>query len=726
MLRKSGVLAFVAAVAAGVGLPASAGGQSLLSAWAPNSDVDSVVAAGNAIYVGGSFNRLIRRSGPGVVVDPADGALLSGWPEISGGSVYVAVPDGSGGWFIGGDFTEAGPVAVSGLTHVLADGSVDHWAPTAGAVTALQVSAGAIYVGGYRSGVRYSQGGNYVAAFDRRTSRTLWSRQVGPGGEEFGVRALALAHGTLYVGGEFWTIGGSTRQALAALDPSRGRVLRWAARIRQAPCYADDCTPPSVSGLAFAGGLLVVCGDFARVAKAQIAGVVALDPITAEIAERFPRVDGEIDTMAVGRTTIYLGGNFTHVGPAARSGLAALDMSGTLLPWKPRPPRGVEPGPLPPWTYSLAVSDGAVYAVGDYGGPFEVAFDAHDGKQLSWHPQSPNDSVLALAASAGGVFIGGSFTGARGVTRNGLAALDSATGEPSAWNPAPPDTAIGLKALASDGKTLYGGGSFRQLAGQPRSGLAAFDVATGNLTGWNPNVSGQGNLAAVRALALSGTTVFAGGDFSTVGGQPRSGLAAIDTTSGQVLPWRADVTGNGGQVLALAVSGATLYVGGQFDAINGTPAHDLAAVDTTTGAVLWGAGEDLLGAGPDALGAWVDALAVSGSTLFLGGNVGSGCLRALDATTGRPIPWPAGVRPPRNSIAIDPCVASLVVAGPLLYVGGSFDTIGGHVRHNLAAVDLTTGAIAGWNPAATGVPFLQDHAEVLTIAVRRSNGLRRR
>jgi hypothetical protein len=37
---------------------------------------------------------------------------------------------------------------------------------------------------------------------------------------------------------------------------------------------------------------------------------------------------------------------------------------------------------------------------------------------------------------------------------------------------------------------------------------------------------------AVYALAVSGTTVFAGGAFSMVGGQERSGIALLDATTG--------------------------------------------------------------------------------------------------------------------------------------------------------------------------------------------------
>ena len=62
---------------------------------------------------------------------------------------------------------------------------------------------------------------------------------------------------------------------------------------------------------------------------------------------------------------------------------------------------------------------------------------------------------------------------------------------------------------------------------------AAIDGSTGNVTGWNPN-AGPG----VRALAVSGSTVYVGGEFTQVGGVSRSHLAAIDATTGTTV-WKA-------------------------------------------------------------------------------------------------------------------------------------------------------------------------------------------
>ena len=70
------------------------------------------------------------------------------------------------------------------------------------------------------------------------------------------------------------------------------------------------------------------------------------------------------------------------------------------------------------------------------------------------------------------------------------------------------------------------------IGGQTRNRLAALGAANGQLVaGFNPNANGT-----VSALAVAGNTVYAGGSFSSIGGQPRSGILALNTATGVPLP----------------------------------------------------------------------------------------------------------------------------------------------------------------------------------------------
>src|SRR5262249_24582903 len=71
-----------------------------------------------------------------------------GFPVVNG-TVLAAVSDGSGGWYLGGQFTAVGAAARSNLAHVLADHSVAAWNPGANnLVRVLVLRSGVLYVGG--------------------------------------------------------------------------------------------------------------------------------------------------------------------------------------------------------------------------------------------------------------------------------------------------------------------------------------------------------------------------------------------------------------------------------------------------------------------------------------------------------------------------------------------------------------------------------------------------
>ena len=78
------------------------------------------------------------------------GRLASPDFPIVVGSVAATAPDGAGGWYIGGTFTQVGGVPRSNLAHILANGTVDpSFDPGADAfVSAIAVSANAVYAGG--------------------------------------------------------------------------------------------------------------------------------------------------------------------------------------------------------------------------------------------------------------------------------------------------------------------------------------------------------------------------------------------------------------------------------------------------------------------------------------------------------------------------------------------------------------------------------------------------
>jgi hypothetical protein len=69
---------------------------------------------------------------------------------------------------------------------------------------------------------------------------------------------------------------------------------------------------------------------------------------------------------------------------------------------------------------------------------------------------------------------------------------------------------------------------------------------------------------AVLALAVSGNDLYVGGDFTTAGGNPANRIAKCDGSS-----WSALGSGMNGEVRALALSGNGLYAAGSFTTAGG-------------------------------------------------------------------------------------------------------------------------------------------------------------
>ena len=83
---------------------------------------------------------------------------------------------------------------------------------------------------------------------------------------------------------------------------------------------------------------------------------------------------------------------------------------------------------------------------------------------------------------------------------------------------------------------------------------------------------------------MSWTTVYAGGSFTSIGGQTRNGIAALDATSGLAAAWNPSVgvgvepSDPDGTIYALATRGSTLYAGGWFTRVGSWPPSNLAAI----------------------------------------------------------------------------------------------------------------------------------------------------
>jgi beta-propeller uncharacterized protein DUF5122 len=632
----------------------------------------------------------------------ADGSVLS--MALSGSTLYI-----------GGTFTHVGP-NTGGFVGFDASGGTRRrsWPRVDGTVfAAVQDGGGGWYIGGYFGHVAGVPRSNLAHV---RADGTLdgWN----PGANGY-VRVLAVGGSAVYAAGGFSSIGGQARAGIAALDVGTGLATAW-----------NPSVNGRVSALAVGGSTVYVGGGFTSIGGQTRSNVAALDAGTGLATNWDPGANDIVQILTVNGPTIYAGGWFTAIGGQLRGGIAALDATtGFATPWNPGTSGVVS---------AIAVSGSTVYTGGGFshiGGQARsdiAALDATTGLATPWNPGA-NMGVYAIAVSGSTIYVGGSFTAIGGQNRNHVAALDATTGLATAWNPGADDI---VWTVSPSGSTVCAGGEFKSIGAQARNRIAALDITTGLATEWNPAAVGPvaGPLAFVGALAVSGSTVYVGGSFTSVGGQGRSNIAALDVTTGLATAWNP---GADGDVYALAVSGSKVYAGGHFTRIGGQARSYIAALETATGlATAWN---------PGVGGAPVRTLALSGPTIYAGGDsqfgniaafdVGTGAtvwhsgandvvialatsdsavyagglfgyvglqhrngIAALDAKTGLPTAWNPGGITPEN-----PYVYALATSGSTVYAGGNFSRIGGQARSSIAALDAATGHATAWNPGVDDI-----------------------
>jgi outer membrane protein assembly factor BamB len=606
-MKKSRTSSLVLAVAVGgLAVVASAAGSTPV---APPTTVSSryivvgngpVLQVGNTVYVGG-VSRVGAPTGSAVVVSTQTGTGPPVKAQVTGGSVRAAIPDGAGGWYIGGSFTSVGGDGRPGLAHLLPSGMLDtaFVPPALGQVRALALDAGRLYVGGVRALYADPWFLPALSALDPATGALLPVSYPllahTDDSPSFGVIALAAGGGRVFA-----AFNGDN--GIAAYDEGTGALL-WSQP--GTPSYGQYSGP---AALALAGGKLLAGGQIST--PTGSVNLEELDPVTgAPIGQ--PAIDGPVAGMTSGPTNAYVLVRSPHI-----SGLSV---------WK----LGLSSGALT----RLAIVKGAsaiahnsptLYAAGQAAVGGDVRIYAFDTRQANPRPRALSPALIgggvgALALQSGHLLIAGSFLGTGGPERAGLAAFDATTGALLPWNPSVPGGHV--HALASSGKTIYLAGAFKRVSGKARVGLAAVSaLGMGRLLPWHPRLS-QGSFGS---LVVTQGRVFAGGSAKPPGAKaskPFRHLLVFSAKSGKRLRfdsrigrvslmavghrfvlaertcdqtgvkaacitafrvrgsgravWRRSIEGS---VLALRAKASTLYIGGQFSGIDGQPRTNLAAL----------------------------------------------------------------------------------------------------------------------------------------------------
>jgi hypothetical protein len=211
---------------------------------------------------------------------------------------------------------------------------------------------------------------------------------------------------------------------------------------------------------------------------------------------------------------------------------------------------------------------------------------------------------------------------------------------------------------------------------QTAGGLTGFssDVTSLTMPGdefWDDRFDVLGVSGYVRTIAVSGSSVFVGGNFSNAGGVPgTSSIARWNSTTGT---WSALGSGINGYVSAIAVDGDDVYVGGLFNAVGGFP-----SVPGTQSIARWNTTSNTWSALGSGIPGTVTAIAVDGDDVYVGGTFnavggfpsvpGTQSIARWNTTSNTWTALGSGIPGHVHAIAVD---------GADVYVGGTFNAVGG-------------------------------------------------
>jgi len=251
---------------------------------------------------------------------------------------------------------------------------------------------------------------------------------------------------------------------------------------------------------------------------------------------------------------------------------------------------------------------------------------------------------------------------------------------------------------------VVAGGRFTQAGG-----VSASKIAGWNGVDWTPLGDGfEGVGPVVHALVPSvpqlGGSLFAGGQFAAVDGVEARNVARWDGSS-----WSALGSGVNGPIFAMAIhndgSGLALFVGGSFTEAGGVPANNVAGWDGTQ----WFA----LGSGTnDRVFAMTEFNDATGLKLFVGGDfTAAGGLTAQRVARWNGSGWSTvGAGFNSSVFALRTYDDGQGPGGTRLYAGGNFTQNGGSGVNRVARWDGTvwTGVGTGTNATVRAMTTFDD------------------
>ncbi len=556
-----------------------------------------------------------------------------------------------------------------------------------GKVSAFASSATGMFIGGTFDtvgGLPHTAGSlsvSNIALWNGRGWTALGTGLSEPmSGSSVSVNAIAVDGTNVYVGGNFKRAGGVLVNGIARWDGQSWHALGNG---------VSGGTTPAVNAITVHGGSVYVGGSFATAGGVKANAVARWDGANWSSIANNTILSGALDAIHVHNGELFIGGSLIVLdGPNLILYLARLN--------------GNSWGALGTGVASQ------VRALASMGGDLIVGVTGGTGPRIArWNGTSwsffdsgvstgVTDGVHAIAVEGETLYVTGYFTTAGGEPANAIAKWEA-----GAWSALQDGISSPIgntffrgrgDALAIHEGRLYVGGAFSRAGPLSIQNVAMWDGAN-----WLP--LGAGISGSVLAIQQSGTNVYVGGIFDTAGAVIANSIARWDGTRFHALSNGVSSGVIAGQVHAIAVHGANVYVGGVFTSAGGVSAINVARWNgegwSALGGGLTGNNAVVRGLVPDDAG----NLYATGFFTSAGGVPVSGIARWNGSA------W-FDVGEGLHADGAPGEGRALLILDDDLYVGGAFNRVG-----NVSITGLARWNGGTWSSVGSGV-----NATVLALA----------
>ncbi len=661
-----------------------------------NGVVNKILTANDgSFYVAGNFNYIGYKKSNLALYNLSDNSWVSDF-VYTDFTVYDVISDGSGGWYIGGEFDNVydsnGAHSACGLAHIKSDKTFDtsftiDSDSCADSILTLHLNGNILYIGGTFTSIG-GQTRNYIAAIDVSTnSVTAWNPNITAGSE---VDVIKTDTTYVYFGGNFSSVNSTSINNLA-------RVLISDASLDSA--WLPNPTN-NIYDILIDGTDIFVAGDFGTIGEnsVSLSSYAKLD------------TDGNADSAwnlgcsGYGRSIdsdtnyYYLGGASCSNGSLVRIAKSSTSIDST---WSPQPKDEWDSNSN---VYALTTYNSNVYAGGNF-----VKIDNQNkniygiinssADLISSTPDLPHsnfdDAVNGLAINSNYILVAGKFTYSGGISSPGVihftnnGNLDTSFRSQLTINVSWGDLVNDI-ALDNSNSLLYVAGSLNGSSEYIKS----ISSINGSLnSSWTSDCD-----SAIKAIDIYNNKLYVIGDYiSSCNSTTRNEGANFiigdpaGSTYGDLGTWNPDFDGSIVDLRDLVIDQNTgkAYIGGEFDTINSTSQSYVCAIDTNDGSTLYSWNPNLNGS--------VYKILLNSSDIYLGGNftsVGGSTVNRL-------------VKVDNNTGAVDSSfdvsvdngiVYDLLINNSDLYVFGTFSSVDSTTRNGGAKLNLNNGDLTTWDP----------------------------